>query len=155
MKHAMFRQALGVMVVILSIWSGTATGLSLDWRDVCFESGRPTDGEHLLSAIEPSFNTQMENLDINLELLATYPDARFNVIGHASSLDCLDGGCVEMSLRRAELVHAYLLAQGVPSAQLNAPIGVGTMQPRALDETDSGQNQCVELAVTLDPKPVP
>lgn len=143
---------LAISALVL-VTSPTASATSLDWRDICFRAGHPTAGEGLISAVEPPFGEQLENFRVNLEILSTYRNVRYDVIGHVSKFDCHRGGCVEISQRRAKLVHEYLVEHGTPTKQLNAPIGVGTNLLHAPDDSERAVNRCVELRVTLDPEP--
>lgn len=61
------------------------------------------------------------------EVLATDPDARFTVTGHA---DRLGGAAYNLNLsqERAETVREYLIGKGVPAGNIKA-VGVGQQQP--------------------------
>jgi len=86
-------------------------------------------------------------LDLVAENLATQPEARISVVGHA---DATGSNAFNMALSesRANAVRDYLIERGIPRRQLSAE-GRGETEPVASNHTPAGraQNRRVELLV--------
>ena len=86
-------------------------------------------------------------LDDAAELLKNQERVVVEVAGHTDSIGT-DAYNQDLSQRRADSVHAYLVSQGVSASRMQTK-GYGESRPVATNETDEGrqQNRRVELVV--------
>ncbi len=100
------------------------------------------------SAVLPS--NAADSLQAFVNYIKRYPDATFEVAGHADSTgpESYNQG---LSERRAAAVAGYLESQGVPPGRLRV-VGYGELEPIASNETESGRarNRRVEVRVIDD-----
>jgi hypothetical protein len=99
------------------------------------------------STLEPAALPQLRRL---LHLLTvTYPDATATIDGYTDNLPA-PGGNLQLSLRRAQQVFAWLVANKVPASRLQA-VGCGDTSPVAPD-TPHGQPLNRRVVVIIDPE---
>ena len=98
------------------------------------------------STLEPAALPQLRRL---LHLLTvTYPDATATIDGYTDNLPA-PGGNLQLSLRRAQEVFTWLVANKVPASRLQA-IGCGDTNPVA-PNTPHGQPLNRRVVVIIDP----
>ena len=98
------------------------------------------------SALEPAALPQLRRL---LHLLTvTYPDATATIDGYTDNLP-VAGGNLQLSLRRAEEVFSWLVANKVPASRLQA-VGCSDTNPVA-PNTPHGQPLNRRVVVVIDP----
>jgi hypothetical protein len=126
-----------------------------DIRGINFRRLQPLAQDSLATAVVTSDSIKI--LQMDADVLREYPKLRVEIIGFTDSEECSGRACIDLSLRRANLVMAWLISHGVPKSQLSGPIGHGDATPiddngRAMGRA---RNRRVELrALTyLDGKP--
>ncbi|QWP77773.1 OmpA family protein [Lysobacter sp. K5869] len=101
-----------------------------DFHGIHFESGEPRIDEPLLPASAPLPKLSEAALRHDLAMIPTVPaDERLRVVGYTDTEECGGEACVRLSLRRAELMHRWLIDHGIPPARLNPPKGFGAARP--------------------------
>lgn len=116
---------------------GCPVALTIDLRGVNFDFDQAT--------LRPE-STAI--LDEAVEVLTKYPQLKVEVAGHTDSIGA-DAYNQALSERRAKAAYDYLLAHGVPSAQLVGPNGYGESRPIDSNDTREGRarNRRTELNV--------
>jgi outer membrane protein OmpA-like peptidoglycan-associated protein len=86
-------------------------------------------------------------------LMSRYPRTRARIIGHTDSVGS-DSYNLDLSLRRAESVAAFLSAQGVNDRRL-LTAGRGKQEPIASNATPEGRqmNRRVDIVILRPPRP--
>jgi outer membrane protein OmpA-like peptidoglycan-associated protein len=98
------------------------------------------------STLEPAALPQLRRL---LHLLTVaYPDATATIDGYTDNLP-VAGGNLQLSLRRAQAVSAWLVANNVPASRLQA-VGCGDTTPVA-PNTPDGQPLNRRVVIIIDP----
>lgn len=89
----------------------------------------------------------VQSLDALVAYLTANPTRQITFVGHTDATGSLQAN-VALSRRRAEAARAYILARGVPEAQVGAD-GVGYLSPRASNLTEDGReaNRRVEAVL--------
>jgi outer membrane protein OmpA-like peptidoglycan-associated protein len=126
------------------------SGLSIDIRSVNFKEAAPaTDSQRLLTVIAD--DKQRDALIAARDILLNDPRIKFQVVGHTDDTECAAAACEALSLRRATLVHAWLLAEGVTPAQLPPVMGKGSRRPidDNTEEQQRARNRRVEFELIL------
>ena len=105
-------------------------------RRIRFESGRPT--------IDPDFAGLLDRL---VETALRCPNANIEIAGHTDG-DGEDAFNQALSEKRAQAVMDYLVKAGLPANRFT-PIGYGSTQPVAANDTDEGkaQNRRIDFVV--------
>lgn len=118
---------------------------------VRMKSGHPTDNESIEAALAEPEAFYKRALRLNAEAIRGTPQLRFEVLGFTDRIECREN-CQELSARRARMVYDWLLAAGVSSSSLKAPVGRGSNMPIGDNETDEGRsrNRRVEINPTAD-----
>jgi len=103
---------------------------------ICYEKGvedLPSQQQRVLSQI--------------LEVLAVFPSARFEIVGHTCDLGSKENN-LALSRNRARSLHDYLLANDIPAERLSSR-GVADAQPIAPndDEENRRKNRRVEIEI--------
>lgn len=144
--------ATGISVVLFFLGFGCRVSVAadVDLRTVYFKPGLPSMNGRLEDALGEG---SLDILGWNAELMAKSAKSkvRFEIIGATDSSECSGAACVELSRRRAVLVHDWLVARGVPVGALTDPKGIGTQSPIADDSTPDGRarNRHVEFGVLI------
>jgi|SRR5690606_21878708 len=111
-----------------------------DFWGVNFKPGQPASGKTLLEAVAGP--RDQEALENDLALLKRMPpEIPLRVLGFTDSEECSGLPCSELSLRRAQALHDWLLSHGVPKSRLSAPKGLGSARPIGNNETEEGRAQ--------------
>jgi hypothetical protein len=99
-----------------------------DIRGVNFKPGRPLPTETLNVAL--AGDRDLAALENDLTILRQMPSViPVRVLGFTDTEECDGEACVELSLRRASLLHAWLLDHGIPESRLGTPYGFGAARP--------------------------
>jgi hypothetical protein len=116
--------------------------------EIYFLSGKPIPGEGLETSVFDMDYT-MTRLGDEVLALAANPKAHLIVLGGTDSRECTGSDCMALSLRRAQYVTEWLLANGVSRRQLVDPVGYGSTQPVADNETEEGRqrNRYAEISI--------
>lgn len=125
------------LIIALSMVAAFAPGTlasGLEPKSLFFKPGMPRDGSTLTESLsEPAHG--LAGLQTNLALLRAMDLAAagylFQVTGDADSNECSGTECEALSLRRAQLVHRWLVNHGADPAVLIQPKGYGTSRPVA------------------------
>lgn len=131
---------------------GCAKPVVIDLRGVNFKFDRPSKGE---TGIAPTLKEPTADsiaiLDQAIDTLQRYPNVTVELQGHTDSIgsDAYNQG---LSERRAQIVHDYLVGNGIGADRITDVEGYGESQPIATNETKEGraQNRRTELAVDND-----
>jgi len=118
----------------------TARGLIVNLSDVLFDTGRAN--------LKPGAREKLAKI---AGILLAHPGLDLQVEGHTDAVGT-DSDNQQLSERRAQSVHDYLIGQGIaPSAVATA--GFGESRPVATNGTASGRqrNRRVELVVSGEP----
>lgn len=86
-------------------------------------------------------------LDTVVEIMKRYPEMQVELAGHTDNVGS-DSYNQKLSEKRAEAVRQYLIAAGIPSANMTA-VGYGEKEPIATNDTDEGRelNRRTELRI--------
>lgn len=111
-----------------------------DFWGINFKPGQPTADGALADAL--SGQRDQEALDNDLVILKKMPsETPLRVVGFTDSKECSEASCSDLSLRRAQAVHDWLLSHGVSKSRLAAPYGFGSARPIGDNETEDGRAQ--------------
>ena len=104
---------------------------------VFFKSGKPLAGDGLLESV--SNRSAAENaIRVNLEVLKN-TKLVFRVEGYTDNLECEAQSCIELSERRAQLLHRYLIRQGAIPMSLREPVGKGASEAVSDNSNEEGR----------------
>lgn len=109
-----------------------------DFQGVHFNPGQPSAGKSLLDALSSAHDQEALLSDL-LILKRMPPDVNLRVLGFTDSVECRENSCVELSLRRAQALHEWLLSRGVSKSRLSAPYGFGSARPVGDNQTEEGR----------------
>jgi hypothetical protein len=110
----------------------------VDFYGVNFKVGRPSSYSSLSAAL--SGPRDQEALENDLSVLQKMPsNTPLRVVGFTDSKECSGTLCVELSQRRAQAVHDWLLRRGVSKSRLSPPYGFGSARPIGDNETEDGR----------------
>ncbi|MDR6672034.1 OmpA family protein [Xanthomonas sp. 1678] len=109
-----------------------------DFRGVNFKPGQPAVGVPLADALATSDDQDSLKSDFFI-LEKMPPDIALEVVGFTDSIECSGMSCLDLSLRRAQSVHDWLISRGVPKSRLSTPRGFGSARPVGDNETDEGR----------------
>ncbi len=98
------------------------------------------------SAVRPEFYSTLNSVS---KVLAKYNQTSVMVEGHTDNVGS-DQYNLNLSIRRAEAVGNYLVAQGVSVPRIRA-LGYGETQPIAANATDNGRAQNRRVEIQLSP----
>lgn len=111
-----------------------------DFFGVYFKPNQPSPDGMLIPALSETLGDAERALEHDLTVISAFPkDARFRVVGFTDAKECIGRECVELSLRRAQLIHDWLISHGVSSARLGSPYGYGSARPIGDNTTESGR----------------
>lgn len=151
LRHAMLVLALGSSSGCAFAESAVTEAASIELLGVKFKSGRPRINEEFnLSQFEDVGN-QMQVLRSDLQAFRDIPNLRAEIVGHTDNLECQGGECEALSLRRAEGIYEWLVANGIPNESLEGPRGEGSAMPlvRNTSEGNRAQNRRVEINIII------
>lgn len=99
-------------------------------RGIRFKPQRPTETDSLFEATEDP-ETAKAILSDNVQTINRfYTDYVFRVVGSTDNEECpSEQQCLVLSLRRARLLHEWLVNNGVSSRNLMEPTGFGKSRP--------------------------
>lgn len=124
-----------------------STDFSID--AVYFNEGLPAKGGNLDSSLVDS-NESLQVLKNDVDAIKSLkPPHQIKIVGHTDSRECDGNACEELSLRRAQLVFNWMVANGVPTSMLLTPEGHGSQEPVANNAIPAGRakNRYVEFQV--------
>lgn len=77
------------------------------------------------------------------------------IVGSTDNKECSNSECEKLSLRRAQMIYRWMLANGVPQDRLLPPEGRGANDPVASNAEPDGRarNRYVEFQVIPDTPP--
>jgi len=136
---------LQLLALLAAVATVPASATSIYLPNGHFKSGHPLVGETLAQAIRDP--ATLAELTATAQSLKSYPDVHLAVEGHAGFLECSGHECLLLSHRRAELVHRFLIEQGVPCSQIQWVAAYGVSKPivpKGADASDHLNNR-VEL----------
>jgi outer membrane protein OmpA-like peptidoglycan-associated protein len=115
----------------------TARGLIVNLSDVLFDTAQAT--------LKPGAREKLARVS---GILSSHPDLKIEVEGHTDSVGTDDYN-QNLSLRRADSVRSYLVAQHITPQSITTK-GFGEQQPVATNDTAAGRqrNRRVELVVS-------
>ncbi|MFK3648509.1 OmpA family protein [Lysobacter enzymogenes] len=110
-----------------------------DFIGVFFKPGLPSsDQGTALNALASPIDEAALRSD--LELLKQAPaQIPMRVVGHTDTHECSADDCMRLSLRRAEFIHRWLIANGIPETRLDPPKGYGAARPIGDNLSESGR----------------
>lgn len=122
---------------------------SFEFKGVKFKSGEPAPGGSLNESLQPPNSEQFRALQYDADVLKRVPVFRMEVVGFADNRECTDQACYDLSMRRAVLVHDWLVDHGVLPRCLGAPRGLGSEIFIDDNQTEDGrqQNRRAEVVV--------
>lgn len=145
------------LISLISIFAAPSVSAStVDLRSIEFQSGHPFAGESMESAVKPPSEDEYQLLRNNLDIFRSVPSYTIEVVGYADSNECSHQECSELSLRRAQCVYDWLIAQGIPADRVIGPKAQGAGEPIDDNSTDDGRqrNRRTEIHMVA-PKDVP
>lgn len=157
------QRGLPLYLLGLLLLSSTSCALSTDrpvlasaeLSGVKFRSGHPNVGESFEhAAMEPAAD-QVKRLQTDVNAFKEAPMLHAEVLGFTDNAECLGAECDELSLRRAQVVYEWLVAHGVPRANLKAPKGHGSAMPIGSNETEEGRSLNRRVEVNIIPSSYP
>jgi len=110
-----------------------------DFIGVFFKPGLPSSdqGTSLTTLASPIDEAALKS---DLELLKQAPaQIPMRAVGHTDTHECSGDDCMRLSLRRAEFIHRWLIANGIPETRLGPPKGYGAAQPIGDNLSESGR----------------
>jgi len=109
-----------------------------DFIGVNFKVGQPSSDNDLIASLAD--DGSKDALQHDLRLIPKFPATEpLRVEGYTDSHECSGSSCTELSQRRAQAVHDWLVLQGVPSSRLSPPFGYGAAHPIGDNEADAGR----------------
>ncbi|MGN7919468.1 OmpA family protein [Lysobacter antibioticus] len=111
-----------------------------DFWGVNFKPGQPASDKTLLEAVAGPRDQEALGNDLAL-LKRMPPEIPLRVLGFTDSEECSELPCSELSLRRAQALHDWLLSHGISKSRLSAPKGLGSARPIGDNETEDGRAQ--------------
>ncbi|MFC3651916.1 OmpA family protein [Dyella humi] len=134
-KHAVF--ILFSALVCVHVHATT-----LDFKNVYFKAGQPIAGGNLSDSAVKFNDYAVPALNANAStFLSLKSNAKVKIVGFTDDKECQGDGCNALSLRRAQLVNAWLLSHGFPAERLLAPEGHGSSDPIDTNATADGQQR--------------
>lgn len=157
------RRGLPLCLLGLLLLSGASCALSADkpalvsaeLSGVKFKSGHPLAGESFEDAAAEPVADQVKRLQIDVNAFKEVPILHAEVLGFTDNRECPALECSELSLRRAQIVYEWLIANGVPRINLKVPKGHGSSMPIGNNETDEGRSQNRRTEVNIIPSSYP
>jgi outer membrane protein OmpA-like peptidoglycan-associated protein len=124
-----------------------------DVRGINFKRLQPSTNDSLRASVAEPSDASLQILQIDADVLKTYPKWRVEVIGFTDSEECAGRACVDLSLRRATMVVSWLITHGVSKSQLSQPEGHGDAEPIEDNGNSKGRarNRRVELRARTYP----
>jgi hypothetical protein len=135
--------------------SGHSYATSIGFKNVYFKEGLPIAGTDLGNSTV-AFNEYVAPVLIanSSTFLSIKSNAKVRIVGFTDGKECIGDACKALSLRRAQLVSAWLLAHGFPAGRLLAPEGRGSGEPIDTNSTADGRqrNRRIEFQIIASPK---
>ena len=146
-KNSVLTTLLLGLLACVSSQSAFSTDFSID--AVYFNEGVPAKGGNLdASLVDSNESLQVMKNDADA-IKSLKPPHQVRIVGHTDSKECSGKACDALSLRRAQLVFNWMVANGVPTSMLLAPEGHGRQEPVANNDIPKGRakNRYVEFQV--------
>lgn len=156
MKPSLVRETIKVSaLVLLTACSGAnhrnaevmndRAGYSVNPADFAgyhFNPGKPALGDSLEDSLSEGSSRVQYAVENDLRPLKVMPrEIPLKVLGFTDSKECADLECLELSQRRAQLLHDWLIRKGAPESRLGKPEGRGSSWPVDNNETDDGRTR--------------
>lgn len=149
--HRTKTSVLTSLLLGLMACASSSTAFSTDFSidAVYFNEGLPAKGGNLDSSLvdsNESLQVMKNDADAIKSLKAPH---QVKIVGHTDSKECSGKACEALSLRRAQLVFNWMVANGVPTSVLLPPEGHGGAEPVANNDMPKGRakNRYVEFQV--------
>jgi outer membrane protein OmpA-like peptidoglycan-associated protein len=146
-KHA-------VVLLFVALVCGQAYATTLDFKNVYFKEGQPNTGADLSASAVMFSDYAVPALTANAStFLSIKSDTKVKIVGFTDDKECQGDSCKALSLRRAQLVNAWLLAHGFPADRLLVPEGHGSNDPIDTNATEEGRqrNRRAEFQIIAPP----
>lgn len=146
-KNSMLTGLILGLMACASSQTAFSTDFSID--AVFFNDGVPAkDGTLDASLVGSNESLQVLKNDADA-IKSLKPPHQVKIVGHTDSKECSGKACEALSLRRAELVFNWMVANGVPISLLLPPEGHGSHEPVASNDIPKGRarNRYVEFQV--------
>lgn len=109
-----------------------------DFIGVNFKPGRPAEGEDFIESL--ASDASREALKHDLAVLASFPPKiPLRVVGHTDNKECVGAECIDLSRRRANVLHAWFVTHGAPASRFDLPSGFGAARPIRDNTTEAGR----------------
>ena len=138
--HPAQRIIAGVVYCSLTITTSKAIA-SAELVGVQFKAGHPTIGELLSDSAKCPAAYEENALDDDVSVLMEMHDAVVEIVGFTDDQECSGAECRALSLRRAQVVYDWLVAHGVSTNRLRAPVGRGSDLAIDSNETELGRQR--------------
>ena len=79
-------------------------------------------------------------LATDAEIINKVKQLKFQIAGTTDNRECSLEACNDLSLRRAQLVHDWLVSHGVAESRLKPPIGRGDQAPITDNATEDARS---------------
>lgn len=124
-----------------------------DFHGVYFKERQPGPGTSLLPALSTTLGDSKAALRHDFGLMSSLPaNTQFTVVGFTDDSECEASQCSELSLRRAQLVHDWLISEGFPSDRLSSPHGFGSTRPIGDNSSSSGRAKNRRAHISYGPE---
>jgi len=106
-------------------------------------------GGRLVGSTDERFTDTEAMLTDAIGMMKRFPDWRFEIRAYTDDRECAGRECMDLSLRRAAVVRAWLLEHGAPASSLKPLKAFGSTMPLADNAKTDGRriNRRVEFGV--------
>jgi OmpA family len=142
------------LLLLAALVCGHVYATTLDFKGVFFKEGLPVDGGELSQSTVMFNDYVVPVLTADSSgFISLKSNAKVKIVGFTDNQECQGEACKSLSLRRAQLVNAWLLAHGFPADKLLAPEGHGSSEPIDNNATADGRqrNRRVEFQIIGSP----
>jgi hypothetical protein len=130
-------------IFLLSVFfCAPACSTSIDFKNVYFQESLPRPGDDLGGSSVMFNDYVVPVLNANSStFLSLKSNAKVKIVGFTDNKECVGDACKVLSLHRAQLVNAWLLAHGFPQDRLLVPEGHGSAEPIDTNITADGRQR--------------
>ncbi|WP_158545013.1 OmpA family protein [Dyella monticola] len=143
-----------VFLLLAVLVGERAFATDLDFKGIFFKEGLPSVGGDLAGSTVMFDDYAVPVLkDDSAAFLNLKSNAKVKIVGFTDNQECQRDICKALSLRRAQLVNAWLLAHDFPADRLLAPEGHGSSDPIDTNATADGRqrNRRAEFQIIAPP----